>query len=548
MGSGLGRRDFMRTAASGAAVLCGASACPAAVEPPVFERAIVGQDAERGHLLRTGELRSKPVSERVRTSILIVGGGVAGAAAAWRLARAGFSDWRLLEVESGLGGTARGGAMPRSPYPMGAHYLPSPHPELTSLELLLQDLGVLTGRDENGRAEYDPRTICGAPMERHLRSGVWHEGLYPAAGETAEEADQWRRFVALLRGLDERRGRDGKRLFTFPVTESSAELRHLDEISMATYLGRLGLTSPRLRWSVDYACRDDYGCTLEQTSAFACLHRYLARGLEDTRDGFILTWPEGNAWLIRHMFERAEPADRVHRDTMVHAVDPDAGRTLAHDFAAQRNLAFESDVVLWAAPRFVLTHVLPPGADPLPRNGLTYVPWLVANVEVRRRPRGIGTPLSWDNVQVDVDNLGYVVASHTEPLTQQTEKGTVLTYYQPLCAKDDVELVARRTALLKGPLDHWCEHVVGELEKMHPGIRPDISRIHLTKWGHAMVRPTPGLLFGEMLATARRPIGTVLPCATDITGLPLFEEAYIAGVAAAETALARVGRERRSIL
>jgi hypothetical protein len=233
---------------------------------------------------------------------------------------------------------------------------------------------------------------------------------------------------------------------------------------------------------------------------------------------------------------------------MVYSIDPDLGHTRAHDFDAQRNVSFESDVILWAAPRFVLTHVLPSGADPLPRNGLTYVPWLVANVEVSRRPQGIGAPLSWDNVQVDVDNLGYVVASHTEPLTQQAEEGTVLTYYQPLCAKDEVELVARRTALLKGPLDHWSEHVVGELEKMHPGIRPDISRIHLTKWGHAMVRPTPGLLFGKMLATAKKPVGCVHPCATDVTGLPLFEEAYIAGVTAAETALARVGRDQRTIL
>ena len=38
---------------------------------------------------------------------------------------------------------------------------------------------------------------------------------------------------------------------------------------MADWLGERGLTSERLRWFVEYACRDDYGSRLEQTSAWA---------------------------------------------------------------------------------------------------------------------------------------------------------------------------------------------------------------------------------------------------------------------------------------
>jgi hypothetical protein len=40
------------------------------------------------------------------------------------------------------------------------------------------------------------------------------------------------------------------------------ELRALDAISAASFLDREGLRSPRLRWLLDYACRDDYGLTL----------------------------------------------------------------------------------------------------------------------------------------------------------------------------------------------------------------------------------------------------------------------------------------------
>jgi hypothetical protein len=55
-------------------------------------------------------------------------------------------------------------------------------------------------------------------------------------------------------------------------------------------------------------------------------------------------------------------------------------------------------------------------------------------------------------------------------------------------------------------------------------------------------------LFSDALARARTPIGRILPCAADVGGLPLFEEAFFGGVAAAEDALARIGRPEATIL
>ena len=538
----LGRRGFLgATAGTLAATACGPG------EPPPLAAALVGQDPARGHDLRDGTWRNEPVSETIRTDVAIVGGGVAGLAAAWRLRRAGVDDLRLFELEDHAGGTARGDALPRSPHPLGAHYLPTPPAECRALELLLADLGILLGRDAHGRAEYAPSAIASAPMERHLDRGRWHEGLYPGTGETDDEADQWTRWRDHLRALDGRRGADGRRLFTIPARRSSAELRHLDAISFAAYLDGLGLTSARLRWALDYSCRDDYGCTLAQTSAFAALHHFLARGLEETRDGFILTWPEGNARLVRGMAERAALGDRLHLGAAVLAVDPDAGALLVRDIAGARTLRVEARAVLWAAPRFVLARLLPPGRDPLPPGALTYAPWLVANVEVREAPRGVGAPLSWDNVPLAGGSLGYVLATHGEPREARRD-GAVLTYYEPLCADDPAGLAAQRTRLLAGDLEHWTAHVVAALGAMHPGIADQIAHVAITRWGHAMIRPAPGLLFGDALALARAPIGRVRPCAADVAGLPLFEEAFYQGVAAAERALAGLGSRAPSLL
>jgi hypothetical protein len=552
-GHGVSRRNLL--AAATAAGL--AAGCRGRARTHQPELAFVGQDPERGHLLRSGALADAPVHERRRVDVLIVGGGVAGAAAAWRLKRAGVRRLELVELEPEVGGTARSGQLPRSAHPLGAHYLPVPHPDFGWLETLLEDLGVLRGRDARGAAEYDTTALLRAPIERHHFEGRWFDGLYPYHGQSGDDEEQFRRWLDHLRELDGKRGTDGRRLFTLPVAESSTQLRHLDAIPMSTYLDRLGITSWRVRWLVDYACRDDYGLRLEQTSAFAALHHFLARGMEDEHDRFILSWPEGNAKLVELMFARAELGERLHRPAAAYAIDPDAGEVRVHRFADDRNIAFEADVILWAAPRFLLPHVLP--ADPLARGALSYGPWLVASLELSEAPGGVGAPLSWDNVPVlwnssvhegGPTNLGYVVANHADGLDER-RGGAVLTYYEPLCAdsRDRARdrVAKKRAHLLASDLAALGEHVLTELERMHPSIRTKAERINVSRWGHAMIRPVPGLLFGDALATARASIGRVLPCATDTSGLPLFEEAFHAGVRGAESALARMGVENDSL-
>ena len=75
--------------------------------------------------------------------------------------------------------------------------------------------------------------------------------------------------------------RDGKgrKAFTVPTALSSddAEWTALDKVSMARWLEAEGFRSPRLRWLVDYACRDDYGTTAEHVSAWAGIWYFAAR-------------------------------------------------------------------------------------------------------------------------------------------------------------------------------------------------------------------------------------------------------------------------------
>lgn len=545
MSAGISRRKLLASGALASASLScrGRSAKDAPAITPRF----VGQDPARGHLLRSGALLDRPIAARERTGVVIVGAGAAGLSAAWRLAKAGVEDFVIVELEAAIGGTARSGALPRSAHPMGAHYLPTPPRECSELLELLTDIGLLVGREHDGTAEYRTTAICAAPEERHFIDGQWFPGLYPAAGQTAAEADQWARLWAELDQLDRARDASGELMFRLPVRRSAGAMRELDRISMAAWLDARGYDSWRLRWYVDYACRDDYGCTAAQTSAFAGLHHFLARGLEHNREGALLTWAGGNGELLELI--RAEIARRVDLDLRTdHAVvrvDAEAGRVRVHDFAAARTLELEADAVLWAAPRFILPHVLgDPSADPLPRGGLSYAPWLVANLELSQAPAGVGAGLAWDNVPVIRDparrNLGYVVATHQEGRAAQIEPGAVISYYQPLVADDAEGLAARRATMLASDASQLGEAVLAAIEPMHPGVRGWLRALDIHRWGHAMIRPTPGHLFGPALAAAREPIGRVRACATDVGGLPLFEEAFYAAIEAADWAHARL--------
>src|SRR5439155_240305 len=75
----------------------------------------------------TKRLPAFPTPERpARVPLVIVGGGIAGLSAAWRLDKRGFRDFVIVEMEQRAGGNARWGENEVTAYPWGAHYVPVP--------------------------------------------------------------------------------------------------------------------------------------------------------------------------------------------------------------------------------------------------------------------------------------------------------------------------------------------------------------------------------------------------------------------------------------
>ncbi|NDC36978.1 MAG: NAD(P)/FAD-dependent oxidoreductase, partial [Proteobacteria bacterium] len=93
----------------------------ARVSVPDVPTIIHGAAAQTGHRLRDGQF--PPVTERRSTGVLIVGGGISGLSAAWRLHKRGYPHFELLELEPQPGGNSQHGSNQISAYPWGAHYV-----------------------------------------------------------------------------------------------------------------------------------------------------------------------------------------------------------------------------------------------------------------------------------------------------------------------------------------------------------------------------------------------------------------------------------------
>ncbi len=503
---------------------------------------LLGASSSIGHRFRDGKLpRANEASERRSVGIAIVGAGPSGLSAAWRLERLGYRDFELFELEAQAGGTSAFGSDGVVPHPWGAHYVPLPGARNPALISLLSELGAVS-RTADGEWLADERALIRAPEERLFLAGAWHEGLYPSAGATAKDVREWRAFETEIARWIAFRDALGRPAFAVPMRLASSDsaVTELDRISAADWLSQRGLSGARLRWYVEYACRDDYGLDLAHTSAWAMLFYFCSRV---TRPGApsqpFLTWPEGNGRLVSHLSRVAGERLRLGRlVTEVNAEPAEAGVDFAvFDTRSEQLLRYHAERMILAVPKFVVPRLL----RALPESRLRdasefqYGSWLVANLHLRARPESVGFQLAWDNVLYDSPSLGYVVATHQ---TLADLGPTIWTYYLPLlgkAARHELELLDHATC---------CDAIVADLGRAHQGLEAAIERIDVWRWGHAMVSPHPGFIWGGARDRAAAPWAErVFFAHSDLSGLSLFEEAQDHGVHAAEAALRSLGRE-----
>ncbi|QZA78973.1 FAD-dependent oxidoreductase [Deefgea tanakiae] len=529
---------------------------------------------EAGHSLRDNTSPIQPSSER-RVKVAILGSGAAGLFAAWRLVQDGFTDFVLVEGPEWGGNCANGQFSPNTNsnihYPRGAHYLPLPSMESTHIRELLLDMGVIEANAFMPNPLFDERVLVHAPEDRLLINGQWQEGLIPQQGIPAAEIAEQKRFFQYIEQIKQQKGSDGKRPFCVPMAHSSQDTawRKLDDISFADWLKRHQYTAPSLLWYLDYACRDDYGIGLAQTSAWAGLHYFASRG-EQTNDsrrgeeiehssragakhsktasnaheGAVLTWPDGLNPLIRHMTSKLTANQRM---TGVATRVQEQGQTVSIDVldpSTKTATRLIADHVICAMPLHVAAHIIPEiqglGFD-LKQHGTHHAPWQVSNFLINRFPtEPEHHPLAWDNVVYGSRSLGFVNGTHQLIRTAKPEYSVMTAYHA--YANEDPKIVRQRLERATG--DELYAIAAQDLDAAYGWgsqfkARESVQQVEITLRGHAMSSPTVGFLNNTGVESLLQQNSRIQFAHSDLSGISIFEEAAWWGDVAAKKILAR---------
>ncbi len=501
-----------------------------------------GPNAKAGHVLRDKMPLATPSSIRsVRT--LIIGSGISGLSAARWLKKNGEHDFEILELENHIGGNAHSGKNAISSYPLAAHYVTIANNDDQYLIDFFKDAGVITGF-ENNLPVYNEFHLCFDPEERLLINGEWQDGIIPEFGISDEDRKQIKRFFSLVNTLKQTKGEDEKFIFNIPLNESSSDESYikLDQLSFKNYLTNEGFTSAYLLWYLDYCCKDDYGQQIDKVSAWAGLHYFASRrGKAANAEGnAILTWPEGNAWLMKQLAKGLEK--NITKNAMCYRLSqlPKGGISAnILNTVTNETYTIRAEKIILATPQFINQKIL---GDEFSRklnlDLFQYAPWFVANITVNHLPQGKGAGLAWDNVAYDMPSVGYVNANQQHVNVSENKK--VITYYLPLCKQEP--RIARLAAYTR-TWEQWLDIIIPELEFMHPGITEFIDHVEGWVWGHGMISPSVNYIWGEERKKAASPIDDVIFFAhSDLSGVSIFEEAFHQGIKAASDILSGYGK------
>lgn len=321
--------------------------------------------------------------------------------------------------------------------------------------------------------------------------------------------------------------------FDIPLDDSSSdeEFRKLDGITMDQFLQDNKLNTEPLRWYVNYCCADDFGSTIEETSAWAGIHYFASRkgkaanaSLED-----VLTWPEGNAYLTNSLKKDIEQKINPRCVALGVSIENNVVNVDYFDVSSNSVKRIESKGVIVAIPTFAAKYLVRQKRD-IDYTTFQYAPWMVANIMVDSwLKERLGEQLAWDNVVYGSSSLGYVASQHQNLTTPSREK--TITYYRALTGRD---CAATRKTSMDTSWETWRDSIFADLKVAHPDIEKASTQMDIWLWGHGMIRPAPGLIWGADRQQARKSIDNkVFFAHSDLSGISIFEEGFESGIRAA---------------
>jgi hypothetical protein len=503
------RREFIKGAAGAAGFLALRGALPgrafAEADSGYPSGAWGGSEPGQCHSVIRDGGGVPGISATRRTGVCIVGGGLAGLAAAHRLRDA---DVLLLEHLGRTGGHASRGRWKDVWYSEAAAYCVEPE---KPLDAFYAELGFpLVKIEEPSDTAFFGEKVVFDPFG----GGIGKLPLPEAARRDFERAR--RDMKAIL---------DGDDYPNMPIEEATPVARKLDRMSFADWLLKEQGYHPAVKAYVDIYCRSAFGApSSERVSAFAGLNFYASELAPR------YTFPGGTALageMLRASVDRAGAGRTVTGATVVRVEPRDSGVAVTYLDEAGHAVLVDAKAAILACPKYVARHLLPlPKDQEAAIAGLSYGTYVVANLLCS----GPIAEFSYDTWSDHSPFTDFIVADWVTrgPYHRAKTKQQVLTVYWPLDYRHE-------EALADGSLGRFRGGAIAGMEALFKGASGKILDVRLSRWGHALCHAGPGW-YTERAAVAARPLGRVLFAHSDNQGLPAFEAALAEGLAAAKKA------------
>ena len=490
---------------------------------PAFEGRLLGQNAAVGHRVRDG---FRPEPERFEeVGVVVVGAGVAGLSAAWKLARSGLPGFVVLELEDHPGGTARWGRTRSAPSPGARTTCPCPRARSGPSSSCFREMRRRRGR---GRGR-PPHRRRGAPLPRAAGAALPRRPLVrgplpprrrrPAT--TCAQLDALRGGDGALGRLRAMRGAAAPSPSPASAARTTPELDALDRISMAELAGAAGLDSPRLRWCAGLRlprrlrrdARDDLGL------GRALLLRRAGRGARRRAARSSSPGPRATGALVRAPRGRRGPAAPhggrwsptcAPADGAASRCAPSTWRASAAVGVARRprrsSRCRAPRARAWSRPT---ARRRPPHlAD------FAYGSWMVANLHARATARGSRASRSPGTTCSTTRERSATSSRRTRPAATAARRCSPTT-----CRSSTARPRGARRGCSRRRWERLGRRGARRPRARPPGSRALVDALDVWRWGHAMVRPTRrALLRGGALRAARAPLGRIHFAHTDLSG------------------------------
>jgi protoporphyrinogen oxidase len=432
-----------------------------------------GEDNRICHQVRDGKVFTRPPAS-ARHDVVIVGGGVSGLAAAYRLQH---RDFLLLEKEPHWGGNAYAMEYEGSVYGTGSAFL-------------TKDEYAYQFAKEIGLEPLPVNSPDGTIIHGELVLDTWGEGVdkLPYAAPVRES---FKKFKKEMLAIDvEKRG---KELFNQPLSDFLK-----------------GYPEELKQWWDNFG-PSNWGATSGDTAAGIAIDA-LQEMVEESRTDDRYTWPGGLGALTKKLADILQPKYRERMQTgatTVAVVSERAEVQVTYMLGGELKTVAAKTVIM-ATPKFITRRIVVglPDKQSDAMQQIRYIPYPVVNLIFDKPVFNHGYD-TWcpGNSFTDVVVADWVIQKR--PGYQQ--KFNILSCYTPLKEEDRGQLLNEAGAR------QIAANVLSDFQKMMPGLSADPVEVHIYRRGHPLYMSTPGL-YTQVQPLARHPMDRVFFANTDSEG------------------------------